>query len=85
MKIQAITFDEQDMPETITAVLTLPEAAALARLTGQLTQADIDKKGLSGLPSVTTSVYSALVGTVINPYFENGTPEAIAYAEEHTS
>jgi hypothetical protein len=81
MRITAITFDSNEMPATITATMSLAEAAALAQLTGRLNADRAREAGVN--QKHTSSVYDALVGSVMNRFFEDGTDEALTYKEQN--
>lgn len=62
MKINSITLDEDELPSEIAVTMTIAEAVMIAKYVGNLTPT----------PDVARSLYSALVGSVINRFWDDG-------------
>lgn len=76
MKITAMTLTDYEtpVPETVTAVLTIREAAFLARLLGRMTGTQKNEVQSDG-NECGSAIWNALAGTVFNPFFEDGYDE----------
>lgn len=73
MKINAITFDNGEMPSSVTVTLTMGEVAWIAGRAG----AEVPTSNVSH------EIYSALVRTVVHPYWEDGVEELAAQEVVH--
>ena len=75
MKIKSITFDDGEMPQLITAEMTLDEAIVLALMAGRYSSggAVADFGSRQGCAS---SIYDALAGGVFNRFWDNGVEDA---------
>ena len=62
MKINSITLDEDELPSDIAVTMTIAEAVMIAKYVGNLTPTTDVSQGL----------YSALVGGVINRFWDDG-------------
>lgn len=71
MKIRALTFDDEQNPETVTAELTIEEAAYLAKLTGQQTGITANQI-MPGGDEPSHEIYDCLISNVFNTFYEDG-------------
>lgn len=69
MRIQTVHLDDNELPNLITATLTLREAAMIAKAFGPLSSDSAREQGLDW--EVTSTVYDKLTG-VFNAFYEDG-------------
>jgi len=88
MRLVSMTFDEQEdpCPKDITVTMTIQEAAAVATIVGALSPRTCDEMGIPPAPSGDMgphTVYDALIGDVINRYWEDGVQALISKPRGH--
>ena len=73
MKITAITFDEHQVPDTVTVTMSLATAAAIASVFGEMNGHARRKLGIDNL----RSVWNCLAGGLFMPYFDGGVSDVL--------
>ena len=71
MEVNQIKFQD-DLPSEVTVTMSIAEAVAIAKVFGAMNGHAHRKLGIAPHDY---SPYSALVGSVLNPYWENGLAE----------
>ncbi|MDX3260791.1 hypothetical protein PV336_16340 [Streptomyces sp. MI02-2A] len=71
MDIKVLELDDAENPEFITVRMSVQEAAFLARVTGGHS-GDTAEEVLPGGATANRDIYSALVGSVFNRYWDGG-------------
>jgi hypothetical protein len=71
MKIKQIIFDDEEMPATVIAEMTIREAVFIASMIGRMTDADASEITPDGA-AVHYGIWTALTGNVFNAYWDSG-------------
>lgn len=75
MKIRALTFDDDEKLEDVTATLTAKEAVYIAKLLGRRNGIE-SEEFMPGGAEVNSSIYDCLSGGVFNLLYDDGVNEA---------